>query len=174
MGVDLLHGTLDTVFLEFKEGFPNFGVGDGCAVKELGLLLLTRQKLFKDVEQGLEINELWGVIHVKLRQVFQHLGFDIFNQRGVRPQLVKPGLELSTVPVAIDDHIQLNIWRGGQAQSALCEVGTTHQGVLAFTIVNVVKLAVQQVGLADGADFDLVGDPFGATTCDFLLLQAVG
>ena len=46
--------------------------------------------------------------------------------------------------------------------------------MFASTVVNVIKLAVQQVGLADGADFNLVGDPFRATAGDFFLLKAVG
>jgi len=40
-------------------------------------------------------------------------------------------------------------------------------------VVDVIELAVQQVGLADGADFYLVADPLRAAAGDFLLLQAV-
>ena len=46
--------------------------------------------------------------------------------------------------------------------------------MLTSAIVNVIQLAVQEVGFADGADFDFVGDPFGAAACDFLLLKPVG
>ena len=41
-------------------------------------------------------------------------------------------------------------------------------------VVNVIQLAVQQIGFADRADFDLVGDPLSATAGNFLLLEAVG
>jgi hypothetical protein len=46
--------------------------------------------------------------------------------------------------------------------------------VLAPPVVDVIQLAVQQVGFADGAYFDLAGDPVGAAAGHFLLLQAVG
>ena len=46
--------------------------------------------------------------------------------------------------------------------------------MFASAVVNVIQLAVQQVGFADGADFDLVSDPLGATAGDFLLLKPVG
>ena len=46
--------------------------------------------------------------------------------------------------------------------------------MLAPSVVNVIELAVQQVGLPDGADFDLAADPFGAAAGDLFLLQAVG
>ena len=83
VGVDFLNGPFDTIFLEFKQGFPNLSVRDGGIVKELGLLFLAREKFFKNVEQGLEVNELRGMVHIELSQVLQHLGFDIFNEGGV-------------------------------------------------------------------------------------------
>ena len=46
--------------------------------------------------------------------------------------------------------------------------------MLTFAIVNVVQLAVKQVGFAYGADLDFVGDPFGAAAGDLLLLESVG
>ena len=45
--------------------------------------------------------------------------------------------------------------------------------MLTFPVVDVVQLAVQQVGFPDGADFDLVPDPLSATAGYVLLLQAV-
>ena len=83
MGVDFLNGPFNTILLEFKQGFPDFCIRDGGVVKELGLLLLAREKFFKNVEQGLEVNELRGMVHIELSQVLQHLGFDIFNEGGV-------------------------------------------------------------------------------------------
>ena len=81
--VDFLYRTLDAIFLKFKKCFPNFGIGNCRVVKELGLLLLAGQELFKHMEQGLEIDELRGMVYIELGQVFQHLGFDIFDLCGV-------------------------------------------------------------------------------------------
>jgi hypothetical protein len=83
VGVDLLDGALDAVFLEIEQGFPDFGVGDGGVVEELGLFILPGKERLEDVEQGLEVDELGRMIHVELSQVFQHFGFDILHQCGV-------------------------------------------------------------------------------------------
>ena len=83
VGVDFLNGPFDAIFLEFKQGFPNLCVRDGSVVKELGLFFLAGQELLEYVEQGLEVDELWGMVDVELGQVLQHFGFDIFNEGGV-------------------------------------------------------------------------------------------
>ena len=46
--------------------------------------------------------------------------------------------------------------------------------MLTVTIVNMVELAVQQVGFTDGTNFDLSLNPVGASAGHFFLLQAVG
>ena len=46
--------------------------------------------------------------------------------------------------------------------------------MFASAVVNVIQLAVQQVGFPDRADFDLVSDPLGAAAGNFLLLKPVG
>lgn len=114
------------------------------------------------------------MVHIKLCQVAQHLRFDIFYQRLVVPEFVKPGFELSPVAVAVHHHVEFDIGLVGQPQAALGEVGTAQQRVFAVAVINVVELAVQQVGFADRADVNLGSNPLRAAPGNVALLQAVG
>ena len=172
--IDFLYRAFDAIFLKVKQRLPDFRFRDGRVFKKPGCLDLPGQKLFKNMKQGFEVDELGPVVHIELGQIFEHTGFDIFNQRGVVPQLVKPEFEVGPVTVAIYHHVELDVGNAGQPQPPACEVGAAHQRVLALAVVDVIELAVQQVALPDRADFDLAGNPFGAAAGDFFLLQAVG
>jgi hypothetical protein len=82
--------------------------------------------------------------------------------------LIEPFLEFGPVTVAIDDQVEFDVGCvADKAQAATGEVGAAKNGVLATPIIDVIQLAVQQVGLPDGANFYLVAYPGGAAAGDF-------
>jgi hypothetical protein len=88
--------------------------------------------------------------------------------------LIEPFLEFGPVTITIDNQVEFDVGGCRQAQAAPGEVGTAKNRVLAPAIIDVIQLAVQQVGLPDRANLYLVAHPGGATAGDFLLLQPIG
>ena len=73
----------------------------------------------------------------------QYLSLHIFYQPGIVPECVKPLFQVGAVAVTINNQIEFNVGRVGQAQPTAREVGAAQQGVFALAIVNVVELAMQ-------------------------------
>ena len=78
-------------------------------IKQARVVGLLRQKALENVKKGLEVNKFGGVIDIKLGQVTQYLIFDIGDQLVVGPYVVKSGLEVRPVAVAIYDQIELYV-----------------------------------------------------------------
>ena len=91
----------------------------------------------------------------------------------VGPNLIKPSLQVRAITIAIHDQIKLDVGHRGQSEATHREVRATHDGMFAMAVINVVHLAVQQVGLTHRADFDFLLDPGRTAASHFFLRKAI-
>jgi hypothetical protein len=106
---NFVDGSFDAILLKLEERLPYLGLKQaGLAQFGVGFAGIV-QKLFKDVEEGLVIDELRRVVVVELPEILQDLLFDILDQIGMVPKLVEPLLEFLAVTIAINDEVQLDI-----------------------------------------------------------------
>jgi hypothetical protein len=57
----------------------------------------------------LEVEELWGVIGVKLPEVKEYLVFDIFDQICIVPEFIEPHFEITPIPITVHFQVEFNI-----------------------------------------------------------------
>ena len=106
---NFVDGTLHTILLKLEERFPYLGLKKaGLAQFGVGFAGVV-QELFKNVEEGLVVDELRRVVLVELLEVLQDLLFDILDQIGIAPQLVEPLLEFLAIAIAVNDEVQLDV-----------------------------------------------------------------
>ena len=80
-----MNRALDAILLKIKQRFPDLGINNRGLVKQRRVRRLAQQKLFKNMEQGLEINKLRRGIDIELFEIEQHLRLDILHQLRIVP-----------------------------------------------------------------------------------------
>ena len=83
--IDFMNRALNAILLEIKQRFPDLGINNRCLIKQRRVRRLAGQKLFKDMEQGLEVNKLRRGIDIELFEIEQHLRLDILHQLRIVP-----------------------------------------------------------------------------------------
>lgn len=173
---DLVDSPFDAVALKLKKRFPD------PRLKEAGLpqicvrLACIAKELFEDVVERLVIDELGGVIVVKLLEIAEDILFDILDERRARPQFIEPLLEFLPVAVAVNNEVQFEVVVAiTQAEATNSKIGAAEDRVLhAGGGGDMVHFAMQEVGPLDGLDVHLALDPIGALLGDALLLELIG
>jgi hypothetical protein len=115
------------------------------------------------------------MVLVKLIEVLKDVRFHIRHQVRIAPEFIEPGFQIATVTGAVHLQVQFDVVvADSQPETADGEIGTAKNGFFHSAVGDVIHLAVEQLGVADGSDVHLLANPLGALAGDALLLQTVG
>jgi hypothetical protein len=78
------------------------------------------------------------------------------------------------VAAAIDFEVEFDVGRVPESKTADGEIGAAKDGLGDALVVDMVELAVKQIGLGDGADFYFAANPVCALAGNGFLLEAIG
>ena len=159
------------VFLKLIQGVPDLAAGEPGGV-HIGVTLQTGfDFLAKKFVQRLEIHRLRRVIAAEAGQAVQRLPLDVLGAPPVSPEAVEPLLQLGEGGGVIDRQVDFQVGLTAAAQPAPGEVGAADDPGAAVGFAAKVHLAVQEVGLLDGADaYAVLRQPVGAPPRPILLL----
>ena len=175
VGEYLVDRRLGAVFLKGVEGVPDPGVGEGESAQGVVDVAGAVQRIAEQVEERQVVDELRRMVAVEFGEVVEDLLLDVLDEALVVPDLSEPSFQILPVAGAVDDQVEFEVVvAGAEPQPGDGEVGAAQDGLLDPVVVDVVELAMEQIGLADRPDVGLACDPLGALARDSLLLKAVG
>ncbi|OQA30347.1 MAG: hypothetical protein BWY57_02897 [Betaproteobacteria bacterium ADurb.Bin341] len=171
---EFVDGRLGAIALKLEQSLPNSRVGkadfpQGFVERDAFLNETT-----EELVERLEVDELGWLISVDLEEVFEDRLLHVLNTGGVIPEFLEPLLQIGTVPVPIDDEVELHVVIGGsEAEATRREVRAAEDGGGNLSAADVRHLSVEEPGVGDGTDFDLVSHPLGAGLSQMPLIEPV-
>ena len=169
---ELCEDASNAVLLKGVEGVPYLAAEEAGGVNGF----VARQSRFKFIaEQFVERLVVHGFRRVVASDAvkgIKYLLLRVLNLSAVVPQAIEPFLQFGKRFLLRGREVDFQVGAVAAAKSALCEVGAAdYAGCGSLALRCEVHLAVQEVGLLNGADMNAVSaNPLGAALSEMLLV----